>query len=136
MSKKLILTLSIIAVISVAGIIFARANPGQSNNETGETSAPSPTASQSLAASATVYDVRTPEEYQVSHVEDAILLPLSDIQSGLYPTVEKTAPIAVYCRSGNRSATATQLLRSAGYSNVTDLGGIDEVEQYGLSLTS
>jgi rhodanese-related sulfurtransferase len=35
-------------------------------------------------------------------------------------------PIVVYCRSGNRSATATRILIEAGFGEVYDLGGIQD----------
>jgi rhodanese-related sulfurtransferase len=70
-------------------------------------------------------DVRTPGEYESGHIEDAVLLPLDQLNekaSEVIPDQEKT--YYVYCRSGNRSATAAQLLVDMGYENIYDLGGI------------
>lgn len=92
----------------------------------------SPQSTQRLAAGTVIYDVRTAEEYAAGHVANATSLPLQSIQAGSLPAVEKEAPIAVYCRSGNRSAQAATLLQQAGYSNVTDLGGLDNLSRYGL----
>lgn len=72
-------------------------------------------------------DVRTKSEYKGEHIEGAILLPLDDISekaSEVIPDQEKT--YYVYCRSGNRSATAAQLLVDLGYKNIYDLGGISD----------
>ncbi len=80
-------------------------------------------------------DVRTPAEYNESHFEDAELLPLQDIQSGALPNVDTDTTVYVYCRSGNRSAQATQILENAGYS-VVDLGGLDDVTAMGGELTT
>jgi len=70
-------------------------------------------------------DVRTPSEYESGHIEGAVLLPLDNITeeaSEVIPDNEKI--YYVYCRSGNRSATAAQLLVDMGYKNIYDLGGI------------
>lgn len=79
----------------------------------------------------TIYDVRTAEEYQQEHIEGAVLLPVDKIDSGQLPDIDKDQPIAVYCRSGNRSATAKQLLEKAGFTNVTDLGGLTKLKNQG-----
>jgi phage shock protein E len=76
-------------------------------------------------------DVRTPEEFVAGYIEEAINLPLDKIQAGQTPEVETNKPLYVYCRSGNRSAEATKLLLAAGYTNVIDLGGINDVVAIG-----
>lgn len=80
------------------------------------------------------YDVRTPAEFAAGHFASAVNLPLADIQSGIMPDVSKDTKIYVQCQSGNRSAQATRLLKSAGFTNVTDLGGISDVQRIGGKL--
>jgi len=76
--------------------------------------------------SAIILDVRTEEEFQQGHIPGAVLLPDFDIQymaaSILY---DYNALILVYCRSGNRSRGAVELLVSMGYKNVYDFGGFN-----------
>ena len=68
-------------------------------------------------------DVRTKAEYVTGHVPTAINVPVDVI--GLEPpTDDKKALIIVYCRSGNRSATAQKLLQGLGYANVVDFGAV------------
>lgn len=72
-----------------------------------------------------ILDVRTEAEYSEGHIEGAILIPNTEIKekaSELLP--EKSATILIYCRSGNRSASAASELVDAGYTNVYDFGGI------------
>jgi phage shock protein E len=88
-------------------------------------------ASQKLAADTPLYDVRTVEEFKSGYIETAVNLPLSDIQNGKTPDQNKDAKIYIYCRSGNRSAQAKQILEQAGFSNVIDLGGIQDVIKMG-----
>lgn len=72
-----------------------------------------------------ILDVRTQEEYKTGHIENAVLLPLNDISSKAEELLQdKDAKILVYCRSGNRSATASKQLIKMGYTNVYDFGGI------------
>lgn len=83
-----------------------------------------------------VIDVRTPEEYAASHVESAILFSLQDMQAGQMPQLDKETPVAVYCRSGNRSNQAAQLMKQAGFTNIRDIGAITNAPQFGLTLTT
>jgi rhodanese-related sulfurtransferase len=50
-------------------------------------------------------------------------IPLSEIGNNP-PTEDKEALIILYCRSGNRSGQALDILLDLGYSNVHNLGGI------------
>lgn len=71
-----------------------------------------------------VLDVRTKEEYDVSHVVGAINIPLNEINEEI--ALDKTKKILVYCQSGGRSTSAASLLESMGYT-VYNMGGIGEV---------
>jgi phage shock protein E len=68
-------------------------------------------------------DVRTPEEFDAGHIPGAVNIPVEELGERLNEVPGET-PIVVYCRSGNRSATAAGILARAGYSPVFDLGGI------------
>ncbi len=83
---------------------------------------------------AVLYDVRTADEFASGHFAQAINFPLQTMQSGTLPDVAKNTKIYVYCRSGNRSGQATDLLIKAGYSNITDLKGLTDVEAIGGTL--
>ncbi len=70
-------------------------------------------------------DVRTEEEYREKHIPGSLLLPLSDLEDKAESEIpDKDATLFVYCRSGNRSATASKILVNLGYTKVYDLGGI------------
>ncbi|KKG11101.1 hypothetical protein EO92_16880 [Methanosarcina sp. 2.H.A.1B.4] len=84
-----------------------------------------------------VLDVRTPAEFNESHIEGATLIPVTNSGgSNLSPDqlleariseVPKGKKILVYCRSGRRSAAASQILVDAGYTGVYNMeGGINE----------
>ena len=72
-----------------------------------------------------VVDVRTAEEYAQGHVPGAVLLPVTELEADAPTRLPvQDAEILVYCRSGNRSAQAAQLLQGMGYTKVADFGGI------------
>lgn len=72
-------------------------------------------------------DVRTQQEWeQDGHIEGATLIPLDQLPSQAADELPKDAEIVVYCRSGNRSAEAADYLASNGYTDVNDMGGIQD----------
>lgn len=76
---------------------------------------------------AIVVDVRTESEYNSKHIAEAVLLPLESINESTVAAVivNKDTPIIVYCKSGNRSSQAVTKLKDLGYTDVYDLGSID-----------
>ncbi len=83
------------------------------------------------AGEGVLLDVRTAEEFNAGHITGAKLHSLQQIEAGEMPSVSKDKKVYVYCRSGNRSAQAKGLLNDAGYSNVVDLGGVNDVMAMG-----
>ena len=73
----------------------------------------------------TILDVRTPEEYEDEHIENALLIPDYDLIDKIVDTVpDKKTVLFVYCRSGRRSAAAAENLSALGYESIYDFGGI------------
>ena len=71
-------------------------------------------------------DVRTQEEFDEGYIEGAILIPDYELASRL-SEVPEDEKILVYCRSGRRSVTASNILVDAGYTDVYNmLGGIND----------
>jgi hydroxyacylglutathione hydrolase len=81
----------------------------------------------------TLIDVRTAEEFRGGHIPGAINIAVHEL-NGKLAKVAKDKPVVVYCRSGNRSASAAQMLLNAGYADVLDLGGLFEWSRQGLPL--
>lgn len=81
-------------------------------------------------------DVRTPEEYAEVHIDGATLIPvnyLSEESLSRAGFTNKDEEIAVYCRSGVRSAEAQAILKEYGYTNVQSVsGGIQAWQGAGL----
>ena len=71
-------------------------------------------------------DTRTQEEYDQSHIPGALLIPHTEIaQRAADELPDKDQVILVYCRSGNRSKQASEVLAELGYTNVKEFGGIN-----------
>ena len=69
-----------------------------------------------------IIDVRTNEEYKEGHIKNSINIPVDNIEKINY---RKDTKIVLYCRSGNRSNQAALKLKSLGYENIYDMGGIN-----------
>ena len=70
-------------------------------------------------------DVRTQEEYDSGHIQGAILIPVDELQTrAVDELTNQDVRIIIYCRSGNRSATAARILVNLGYTHVYDMGGV------------
>lgn len=125
-------TIVIIGILVIAfGVIALKTN----NNTPAQSNSMSFTTVQSdVSSGAKLYDVRTPQEYAAGHFENAENWSLKDMQAGNLPEVPKTTMIYVYCQSGNRSSQAARLLKDAGFSNITDLGGLQDVQKIGGKL--
>lgn len=73
-------------------------------------------------------DVRTPDEYKLSHIPGSVLVPLPDIEQGKgidqIKSTLKGRQLLAYCTSGKRSARALVLLQHAGIKGTKVHGGI------------
>lgn len=84
-----------------------------------------------IKAGALVVDVRTPEEFQDEHYDGAVNIPVEDVMRRLDEFGEKSKPVVVYCATGSRSAYAARFLRSAGYADVINAGGLYDMPGFG-----
>ena len=73
-------------------------------------------------------DVRTPEEYEEVHLSGALLLPVQELSQKSLASIglgesAKDKEIIIYCRSGARSKTAYDIMKSLGYTNIKSVAG-------------
>lgn len=70
-------------------------------------------------------DTRTKEEYEVSHLKDAIWIGYKDFNKDFMKNIDENAEIIVYCSVGVRSEKIGEELKVLGYQNIRNLyGGI------------
>lgn len=82
-----------------------------------------PQARQLVQEGAFLLDVRTPEEFAEGHLPGAVNVPVQVLGERL-GEIPKDRPVVVYCRSGGRSARASNQLTAAGYDAPYDLGAM------------
>jgi rhodanese-related sulfurtransferase len=78
-------------------------------------------------------DVRQPDEHDAGRIAGARLLELSELAANA-DSIDRDQPVVFYCRSGARSAMATQAFRDAGYDAHNMAGGLLEWHAAGLPL--
>lgn len=86
-------------------------------------------AKQLVEAGALLLDVRSKEEYADDHLEGAVNIPIEELESRLAELAELAAleaPIVVHCLAGGRAYTAEAILEQEGYTQVFNLGGIND----------
>ena len=93
---------------------------------------------QNLIASANVQllDVRSQDEFDEGHIAGAKLVDVNDTSfvENAMAVLDKQRPVAVYCRSGRRSARAASLLAAQGYRVTNMAGGVIAWQDAGKSL--
>ena len=88
---------------------------------------------QSEKAKGVWIDVRSAEEFNAGHLQDAVNIPHDKIIDGVKALgSDKDAPINLYCRSGRRAEAALTELKNAGYTNVINHGGYEDLVKKGL----
>lgn len=137
-------TLVLAAVVSLVVVAFALVGCSRENPP-----APAPTNANQAAAlpdrdpalakklvseGAVLLDVRTVEEYAERHLDKSVNIPIDKLNAQMsevekLTSGDKTKPIVVYCQAGGRAGRAKTLLAAAGYTQVTNLGGIDAWEK-------
>lgn len=80
-------------------------------------------------------DVRTAEEFGSGHLEGAVMM---DVLAGDFETriadLDPSKTVYVYCRTGNRSGQAAEIMRANGFPRVTNIGGFDELASAGAAV--
>ncbi|GFO72076.1 sulfur dioxygenase [Bathymodiolus japonicus methanotrophic gill symbiont] len=74
----------------------------------------------------TIVDVREENEFNVGHLDNAILLPRGVLEfkiNSVPALADKSAAIIVYCATGKRSALSANTMQNMGYTNVLSIAG-------------
>lgn len=70
-------------------------------------------------------DVRRPEEFEAGKIEGAQNINVLEPETfnTQIEKLDKSQPVYIYCRSGNRSGKAAQIMQDAGFTKIYDLEG-------------
>jgi len=75
-------------------------------------------------------DVRTGQEFAQGHLDGALNIPWQETGKLMSAIgTDKTRPVVVYCRSGNRSGKSKVALEAQGYTNVFNATGFEALKQ-------
>ena len=122
MMKKLLT--AVLSAAAIAVPFFASANTEPQTEQS---------AVQPEKAKGVWIDVRSAEEFNAGHLQDAVNIPHDQILARIQAvSPDKNAPINLYYRSGRRAEAALTELKNAGYTNVTNHGGYEDLVKKGL----
>ena len=139
--KRLIIIISAILLAFVCMTFFANNKSNQltmgKTKDAAVVSQETVTLSDEIkSANGQLIDVREPSEYEESHADGAINIPLGDILKADFSKIDSDKPIYVYCRSGVRAGQAKIALEQAGYENITNIGGLIDWQKQGDGVCS
>lgn len=77
---------------------------------------------------AVIVDVRSPWEFDMEHLPCALNIPLEEIPGRVNEFKNMKTPVILYCRSGNRSGMALQLLKQNGLTDIFNGGSITDLQ--------
>jgi len=86
----------------------------------------------------TLLDVREPDEYEQGALPGAVHVPRGQLEFSVEGRLrDKSAPVAVYCAGGTRSAFAAKTLQDLGYTDVVSItGGFNKWKDEGLAWST
>lgn len=130
MGREVKKTIHILILILTVSFLFNQANSSSYSNVTVSEAKAMIDSNPSLV----ILDVRTISEYDSGHIRNAKLIPVTELPGRLHE-LNATDYILVYCLSGGRSSTASQILVDNGFTNVYNmLGGITAWTNAGYSV--
>jgi rhodanese-related sulfurtransferase len=88
---------------------------------------------ESGAAATVLLDVREPDEWEAGHAPSAQWIPLGDLEQARFQ-IPMNRRIVCVCRSGVRSARATQSLLDWGFDASNMVGGMKAWAEAGLPV--
>ncbi|MDD3723689.1 MAG: rhodanese-like domain-containing protein [Lutibacter sp.] len=117
---KTTVKLAFLVLIAVLGISCNTKSQSQSDSIT----VIAPTEFKEKSANQTIIDIRTPQEFREGHIEGAVNINYYDNnfldQIAKY---DKNQPLFIYCRSGNRTSSASKKIADYGFTQIYDLEG-------------
>jgi rhodanese-related sulfurtransferase len=119
-------TIKIIAILFI-GMLNVNCNnkqPSKTLTEFGEINVITPSDFKNKSDNQTIVDIRTPQEFKEGHIKGAVNINYFDKNFlNEISKFDKTKPIFIYCRSGNRTSSASKKIAKLGFKQVNDLQG-------------
>ena len=85
-----------------------------------------------------IVDVRTPEEYKISRINNSLNINFYDEKFiNMFKKIDYDKHVLIYCRSGRRSLEAVKILTDEGFGKIYDLkGGILALDKLNIDFSS
>ena len=120
-----------LAVICIAAVLLAGCTAGPGGTAPAEPGYKKITALEAKeimdSEDVIILDVRSRDEYEKEHIQNAVSLPSTEIESLAEEMLpDKNTTILIYCKTGKKSAEAAEKLVKMGYTRVYDFGGIED----------
>lgn len=114
--------------VMFGAILFTSCSNSQTTEKNNKTQSSAENQEKIDFENAFIVDVRTPKEFAGGHFENAVNIPVSEVENNL-EKFEGHEQIVVYCRSGARSGKAKDMLEDAGHTNVINAINNAELEK-------
>lgn len=86
-------------------------------------------------ADATVLDVRTPTEFAGGHLTDAVNVDFRSPEfRNMVADLDRDQTYYLYCRTGNRSGQAGEIMAEMGFKSLYNIGGLADLESAGAEV--
>jgi len=82
---------------------------------------------QKIKAGAVIVDVRSQDEFADEHFPKALNIPVNELSARAAEIGSKDKPVVLYCASGARSAMGARILKSLGFADVVNAGGLSDM---------
>ena len=115
-----------ISLFVIVVLLFSCKNNSQTSDKNTSVDVISTTAFKAKVAGTDVQlvDVRTPEEFSEGHLKNSKNIDFkNDNFMAQMEKLDKSKPLYLYCRSGNRSGKASAKLKEAGFTEIYDMKG-------------
>ena len=123
-NMKKIVQFSLVLLISILNINCTNNKPAKDQSSSGQIMVISPVDFKSKSVNQTIIDIRTPGEYRDGYIDGAVNINFYDRNFlEQVSKFDKEQPIFIYCRSGNRTSSASRKLNKYGFKLVYDLDG-------------
>jgi len=121
---KTILKFGLIVFIAISTVACKNKKPSKTVTELGAINVVTPVDFKAKSVGQTIIDIRTPEEFAGGYIEGAININFFD-KTFLEQVakLDKNKPVFLYCRSGNRTSSASKKIAELGFKEVYDLQG-------------
>lgn len=129
--KKALISIGIIVIVAGTFILLSPKDDGKSQSSTKFAAI-----QQDVSKGAYLIDVRTPSEYTAGHFANAINFDSTKVEAGQLPPIAKDATIYLYCHSGRRAGIVLAAMQKAGFTHVSSLGGITDVQALSGTLVT